>query len=593
MRSLTKSPNDDGSSNHLSTTIEISSPWTDIALEEKATTPCLPPPIFKSRQKSLPFTTRFRFSRSNKITWLVFLGTIGLLYLNWGVWSDGIRRTEASDSVFKIPSFEGLQFINASHPHLRFVGRWMSIANGTRQEGSFPGTVKILTLNSIRQELTIVVGIYFDFEIKGSTTVFLSLQNTERYQELPKPQKPPRTLDFLPANTPSVAGPISLLARVDGDEYTIFPNATSVVKLRNGELDPLARHYIRVIAPNIKDNRTTLLQVNGIYIDGKGELLAPLEATTLPKKTRAKDKAMTAQTRRKMLEVVTDLPGITTGSLGHKEATPGHEVLRGVMGWDYLLGEMFEADHVSIGADGMCLIQNCIGGRGSPLGISDLFFQSGPLGSEQYNQSWTFDNYIPDAMVMNIGNSDWESFQTYSQEYNMSIWDLSVAFENSYISLIRKIRKFAYPPYSPTILTADSFPQTAVGVPIFVVRPLRGQLEGATHSVVERLRMDGDNSVFWLDTSGWLDTELELEGSAENQDFFLDGWWRLTQRGNQRVAILLHLHVCRFLAQDAEKCAFLPPEIYQGKAADPEMVRFEEYIDGERERKLKGLFWEE
>ncbi|CAG8949449.1 hypothetical protein HYFRA_00008309 [Hymenoscyphus fraxineus] len=576
MRSPTKSPNDDGLSN-LSTTIEISSPWTDIALEEKATTPCLPPPVFKPRQKSLPFKTRFRFSRSNKITWLVFLGTVGLLYLNWGVWNDGTRRTEASDLVLKIPSFEGLQFINASHPHLRFVGRWMSVANGTRQEGSFSG-------------------IYFDFEITGSTTVFLSLQNTNRYQELPKLQKPPRTLDFLPAITPSVAGPISLLARVDEDEYTIFPNATSVVKLRNGELDPLARHYIRVIAPNIKENRTTLLQVNGIYIDGQGELLAPLDATTLPEKALGKDKATTAQTRRKMLEIVTDLPGTTTEILGYKEATPGHEVLRGVMGWDYLLGEMFEADHVSVGADGMCLIQNCIGGRGSPLGISDLFFQSGPLGSEQYNQAWNFDSYIPDAMVMNIGNSDWESFQTYSQEYNMSIWDLSVAFENSYISLIRKIRKFAYPPYSPTILTADAFPQTSDGVPIFVMRPLRGQLEGATHSVVERLRRDGDKSVFWLDTSGWLDTELELEGSVENQDFFLDEetkGWRLTQRGNQRVAILLHLHVCRFLAQEAEKCAFLPPEIYQGKAADPEMVRFEEYIDGERERKLKGLFWEE
>lgn len=223
---------------------------------------------------------------------------------------------------------------------------------------------------------------------------------------------------------------------------------------------------------------------------------------------------------------------------------------------------------------------------------------------------------------MNLGNSDWESFQTYSQEYNKSIWDLSVAFEDTYVSLIQRIRRLAYPAYSATavdFLKADSSPQTAGGVPIFVMRPLRGQLEGATHAVVERLQKDGDKSVFWLDTSGWLDTDVNFEGSAENQDFFLDGCvsppdprivscrqiltliseenaakgWRLTQRGNQRVAILLHLHVCRFLARDAEKCAFLPPEIYQGKAADPETVRFEEFVEGERERKLKGLFWEE
>jgi hypothetical protein len=59
-------------------------------------------------------------------------------------------------------------------------------------------------------------------------------------------------------------------------------------------------------------------------------------------------------------------------------------------------------------------------------------------------------------------------------------------------------------------------------VPIFVMRPFRGQLEGATHAVVERLRMDGDNAVFWLDTSGWLDTEIDFQGNAANQDFFLN-----------------------------------------------------------------------
>ena len=106
------------------------------------------------------------------------------------------------------------------------------------------------------------------------------------------------------------------------------------------------------------------------------------------------------------------------------------------------------------------------------------------------------------------------------------------------------------------------------------MRPLRGQLEQATHSVVDRLRLDGDKLVFWLDTSGWLDTIIDFEGRAEDQDFFLDEEsssreWRLTERGNQRVAILLHMHVCRYLARDAEKCVFLRPEVYQGKASDP------------------------
>jgi hypothetical protein len=45
------------------------------------------------------------------------------------------------------------------------------------------------------------------------------------------------------------------------------------------------------------------------------------------------------------------------------------------MGWEYLLGEMFGSDHVTIGMYGMCLIQNCIGGAGSPIGLADVFFQ--------------------------------------------------------------------------------------------------------------------------------------------------------------------------------------------------------------------------
>jgi len=29
--------------------------------------------------------------------------------------------------------------------------------------------------------------------------------------------------------------------------------------------------------------------------------------------------------------------------------------------------------------------------------------------------------------------------------------------------------------------------------------------------------------VFWLDTSGWLNTDIHFDGRPEDQDFFLDG----------------------------------------------------------------------
>jgi hypothetical protein len=199
---------------------------------------------------------------------------------------------------------------------------------------------------------------------------------------------------------------------------------------------------------------------------------------------------------------------------------------------------------------------------------------------------------------MNIGNADWDSFQMHCEEYNKTIWELSMAFEDTYISLIRAIRTLAYPKYSSSV--TDSSQSAAAALPIFVMRPFRGQLERETLSV-DRLRLEGDSSVFWLDTSGWLNTDIDSDISAEDQDFFLDGnpsssilysyltvdadddtskQWLLIERGNQRVAILLHMHVCRYLARDAEKCAFLLPEVYLGTIGT-EGAGLDELLEGD------------
>ena len=125
------------------------------------------------------------------------------------------------------------------------------------------------------------------------------------------------------------------------------------------------------------------------------------------------------------------------------------------------------------------------------------------------------------------------------------------------------------------------------------MRPLRGYLEHATQAVVDKLRADGDRSVFWLDTSGWLDMEAEDE---ETGDFFLDETshpqkMRLTEQGNQRVAIFLHTHVCRYLAKEGDKCAFLPQEVYQGTSYDNDEASFDYYLDTQKEEGLQDLFW--
>ena len=191
------------------------------------------------------------------------------------------------------------------------------------------------------------------------------------------------------------------------------------------------------------------------------------------------------------------------------------------------------------------------------------------------------------------------SFEGHSSEYNKSGWDLAENFENTYVSLIRAIRRLAYPKH-PAILHSERIgssgvlpPGTPATIPIFIMRPIRGQLEHATQRVVNRLRADGDNAIFWLDTSGWLS---EFEDDSIDQDFYLDESltppvWRLTEQGNQRVAIFLHLHVCRYLASAVDQCAFLPPSVYQGKVFNPQEANFDRYLENDKEKKLKELFW--
>lgn len=201
--------------------------------------------------------------------------------------------------------------------------------------------------------------------------------------------------------------------------------------------------------------------------------------------------------------------------------------------------------------------------------------------------------------VLNIGASDDLSFTTHGSEYAQSSENLRQRFEDAYVSLVKGIRTLAYP-QRPSIVNSQKWghhgyisDMAPASIPIFIMRPLRGQLEQSTQNVVNELRADGEKAVFWLDTSGWLEIEDDLSNAG---NFFLDGTsspsqWRLTEQGNQLVANFLHMHVCRYLARDEEKCAFLPPEVYQGKVFDPDETSFDQNLEYQREKKLKKIFW--
>ncbi|TGO48731.1 hypothetical protein BCON_0231g00140 [Botryotinia convoluta] len=585
--------------------INNTTPWSEVSLENwrNGVDFRSPPPAYDEEEQS---ETPHRFYKTNlehlyKAIWL----TVLIMVCFWFWLSQQQQRIHFYQYDTKIstaqPPLEGLQFIDTSHPYIRYVGRWSSTLDGSRKDGSFPG-------------------IYLDIAFNGSSTILLSLHNKDQQGHVKRIDARNKTAasGFPPLLDNTSAGPISLLAQVDDEEYVILPNATSLVAIRTKDLDPQSPHIIRIIAPMIGRDIIETFQFLGVWIDENGQLIPvqnPMSTTNLPFSERdveneelglsinAVDDVLPENaSRRKMLEILTDLPGSMTGLDRRKHriaSNVANGILGGVMGWEYLTGEMFGSDHVTVGMDGMCLLQDCIGGRGSPAGLADVFFQSGPLGSGQYAQPWLFQSYVPDVMILNIGNADWESFRIYNEDYNMTTWELSVLFEETYVSLIKAIRTLAYPKYSGTMAEVSQYdyPQhRAVDIPIFVMRPFRGQLEQATHSVVDRLQFEGDKSVFWLDTSGWLNTDINFEGRSEDQDFFLDEGsprkeWRLTEKGNQRVAILLHMHVCRYLAQEADKCAFLAPEAYQGGNLDPVAMHFDEYMRDEKERRLKKLFW--
>ena len=210
------------------------------------------------------------------------------------------------------------------------------------------------------------------------------------------------------------APPISLLARVDQEEYILLPNSTALVEIRSGDLNPNVEHHVRIIAPMTDDNGTGTVEFEGLWLSKGGKILR-VEGSLLAEKYEDED-ALQAENesigekhrlglsgimnddgrrksveetaddqedgeifatgdRKKILEVITDNLGHFGGKNKGRRTGGADGLLAGVMGWEYLLGEMFGVDHVSIGVDGMCLTQDCIDGTGEPYGIGDVFFR--------------------------------------------------------------------------------------------------------------------------------------------------------------------------------------------------------------------------
>lgn len=220
---------------------------------------------------------------------------------------------------------------------------------------------------------------------------------------------------FHPIPVDKAAPPVSLLAEVDDQEYILLPNSSSLVTISSKGLDERTEHHIRIVAPMTDDHGLGVVELDGLWLSRGGKLvkvagsllseeyvnedLLNAENDQVGAKHRSglndigedgtsksgrqiasdiadeDDSSFANQDRKKLLEIITDSPGSLTGKPRGRRVGGADGLLSGVMGWEYLLGEMFGADHVGISVDGMCLMPNCIGGTGEPAGMGDVFFR--------------------------------------------------------------------------------------------------------------------------------------------------------------------------------------------------------------------------
>lgn len=282
-------------------------------------------------------------------------------------------------------------------------------------------------IEAMKDCLPAIQGVYFDVTISNTSTLLLSLRNSPEHASRSPTGSPTATanpshskqaghLSFHSATLSSTAAPpISLLAHVDMEEYVLLPNSSSLVSVRLGDLDPNKDHNVRIIAPMTDDLGQGVVEMEGVWIS-KGAKLLRVEGSLLNQEvededglhaendnigrkhrlglsTLIADSASSTMTddedeeneadgavripgkRRKLLEVVTDTPGLFRGKSRGSRTGGADGLLAGVMAWEYLLGEMFRVDHVGVIVDGMCLVQDCIGGAGGPSGMGDVFFR--------------------------------------------------------------------------------------------------------------------------------------------------------------------------------------------------------------------------
>lgn len=162
----------------------------------------------------------------------------------------------------------------------------------------------------------------------------------------------------------------------------------------------------------------------------------------------------------------------------------------------WLAAEQLGYEHTQIAQAGMALVNNWHGGSwiANGAGLSRQYFKLKDADADD-STPWNFSIYTPDAVVINVGTND-------------QYWGVpAAAYQAAYITFLEGIRL--------------SYPNTV----IYALRLFNGEYASETLAAVQARNQAGDANVYYVDTSGWLDSSDTLDGTHP------------TKTGHQKLAL--------------------------------------------------------
>lgn len=264
-------------------------------------------------------------------------------------------------------------------------------------------------------------GAYLEFAVRNCSSVYASLHNldipntTEQIALQARDNLEVARLNFRPSSKiESPTAPVSVVSRIDQGEYKYFHQCKKgLLALTTAGLESAEDHVVRIIAPGIDDEGQGGMKFEGVWLNNGGRLLpmqrkgettrtGPLsepppmrvEASTQYSRPileteegqkRTVDLCSKSQhldpllSPRKTLEIVTNAP--------HKiRAQSSNGSFAALVGWEALVGDMFEADHVNIKMDGVCLTSSCVRTAAQPATVKDVLFRRYRFESERFHE---------------------------------------------------------------------------------------------------------------------------------------------------------------------------------------------------------------